>query len=106
MLEAKPKVSDLIKAVVMNNPKSVNTILHSGVNPNGTLDADEISPLHYAAQNDAYLVIPLLVEAGANVHAETEPDGYTPLDIALLHENYKSTQILMAYMKDRQMIPN
>lgn len=90
-------LNQLIEAVIENNPRKVNTILSTGINPNLAEDKAGITPLHYAAQNDALLVIPLLIEAGANIHAETKPEGHTPLDIALLHGHGKVAQTLLAY---------
>ncbi len=90
-------IDQLIQAVIDNDPKLVNELLNEGLNPNSCLDTALVTPLHHAAQNDSLEVIPLLVEAGADLDAETEPDGYTPLDIALLHEHSKVAQLLMAY---------
>lgn len=97
MKERKSSLSQLIDAVIANNPKQVNKILGKGVNPNHSADPAAITPLHYAAQNNSLLVIPLLIEAGADLDAETEPDGYTALDIALLHGHNKVAQTLLAY---------
>lgn len=87
----------LINAVIANDPDTVNKLLNAGIDPNDSLDESSVTPLHYAAQNNALLVVPLLVEAGANLYAKTDPDGLTPLEIAIMHGNHKVTQILLAY---------
>lgn len=91
-------LQQLIKAVIDNDPKKVNTLLNKGVDPNDSLDDDSITPLHYAAQHDALEVVPLLIAAGADVHAATYPDHYTALDIAVLHEHFRLVKLLLAYL--------
>ena len=90
-------INQLIEAVIANDVDDVNELLHKGADPNAYLDSAAITPLHYAAQNDCILVIPLLIEAGADVFAQTEPDGYTPIEIATLHGHEKVAQVLLAY---------
>lgn len=87
----------LIEAVIDNDVEAVNKLLNRGIDPNLSLDDANITPLHFAAQGNCLEVIPVLVNAGANVHAETEPDGQTPLDIALLHKHDRIVQLLIAY---------
>lgn len=87
----------LIGAVLENDVDKVNELLHQGADPNHTLDDAGISALHHAAQNNSLHVIPLLIEAGALLFAQTEPEGFTPLDVALMHGNEKVAQLLLAY---------
>lgn len=87
----------LINAVIANDADTVNELLNAGIDPNDVLDEANITPLHYAAQNDSLLVVPLLIEAGADLYALTEPEGLTPLELAIMHGNYQVTQILLAY---------
>ena len=97
---------NLIKAVIENNVEHVNEFLNQGIDPNNTLDAAHVTPLHFAAQNNSLEIIPLLIEAGADLHAQTEPDGQTPLDIALLHQHEKVVQILIAYSNNTDASEN
>jgi len=90
----------LIKAVINNDVRRVGELLNQGANPNTVMDTDNVTPLHYAAQNNALEVIPLLVEAGALLEAQTEPDGHTATEIAFLHGNHRIAQTLIAYLND------
>lgn len=90
----------LIDAVIENDVEAVNAILNRGFNPNQSLDTARVTPLHFAAQNGALEVIPLLVEAGADICACTQPEGQTPLDVALLHRHEAVVQILLAYLSE------
>ncbi len=90
----------LIDAIISNDVEVVNTILNTGFNPNQALDEAHVTPLHFAAQNGALEVIPLLVEAGADICACTQPEGQTPLDVALLHNHEPVVQILLAYLSN------
>lgn len=92
--------SDLIQAVIKNDVVLVSSLLNRGANPNVTLDHANVTPLHYAAQNNALEVIPLLVEAGAMLDAQTEPDGYTPIEIAFIHGHHRIAQALIAYINE------
>jgi len=90
----------LVRAVVNNDVRKVSDLLNQGADPNNTLDTDNITALHYAAQSNSLEVIPLLVEAGAFLEAQTEPDGYTALEIAFLHRHDKIAQTLIAYLNE------
>lgn len=90
----------LIEAVISNDVKKVSELLNRGADPNSTLDTASITPLHYAAQNNALEVIPLLVEAGAVLEAQTEPDGYTATEVAFIHGNHRLAQALIAYINE------
>lgn len=89
----------LIDAVIHNDPHRVNQLLSEGTNPNGSPDVAGVTPLHFAAQNNALLVLPLLIEAGADLFAETK-DHYTPLDVAIMHNHEKIVQALLAYEQE------
>jgi ankyrin repeat protein len=71
----------LIDAIIHNDVKKVKQLLEQGVDPNSTLDKAHITPLHYAAQNDAREIAQLLFTAGATLESQTD-EGQTPLDIA------------------------
>lgn len=97
-MEENKAVEQLIDAIIENDPVRVNQLLNSGCDPNACLDVARVSPLHFAAQNGSLEVIPLLVEAGADICACTQPEGQTPLDVALLHKHEPVVQILLAYL--------
>ncbi len=88
---------DLIKAILKNNIKKVQQLLESGSDPNAYEDCDKITPLHFAAQKNDLLVAALLIDAGANVHAESYPEGETPLDVAKLHRHKEMIELLSHY---------
>lgn len=93
----------LIAAVIHNDAKTVEQILSTGVDPNACQDAANVTPLHFAAQHNAIAVVGLLITAGANIHARTEPDGQTPLDIAILHGHKEIREIFEEF--SRKMPP-
>lgn len=100
-MEQKNKIlaNDLIEAVIHNDSFMVSDLLTRGVDPNYSLDDACVTPLHYAAQSNSLEVIPLLVQAGAKVDAQTHPDGLTPIDMAAVHDHYKVLQVLIAYLQ-------
>ena len=55
------KIQALIDAVIIDDVHTVKKLLESGINPNCTLDSDYITPLHFAAQNNSWQVIPLFL---------------------------------------------
>ncbi len=92
---------DLISAVQENNVEQVKSLLDEGADPNHTLDQANVTALHYAAQHNALNCIPLLVDAGADLYAKTEPDGQIPVEISLLHQHRQVTQLLMHYLQNK-----
>lgn len=93
----KKQLQQLIKAVTKSDPSRVNRLLNQGVDPNACLDDDAVTALHYAAQYNAINVVPLLIAAGADINAMTFPDGYTPLELALVHKHFRFAQLLLMY---------
>lgn len=85
---------NLIDAVIENDIKAVQKLLAEGADPNLILDIARITPLHFAAQNNAVAAAELLINAGADLRAKIDPEGLTPLDIAKLHENKEMIQLL------------
>jgi len=75
---------NLIDAVVKNDTRAVSKLLANGIDPNIIEDEANVTPLHYAAQNNSLEAALKLIIAGARVNAVTE-DGYIPLDIAVLN---------------------
>lgn len=100
MEDKKTLANHLIHAVIDNDVTLVTNLLNKGADPNHTLDISQVTALHYAAQSNSLEVIPLLVEAGAFLEAQTEPDGYTALEVAFLHGHNKIAQTLMAYLNE------
>jgi ankyrin repeat protein len=90
----------LVNAVINNNVQRVGSLLNRGADPNSILDKACVTPLHHAAQNNALEVIPLLIEAGALLEAQTEPEGYTATEIAFSHGNDRIAQALIAYINE------
>ncbi|CAH1249158.1 ANKRD53 [Branchiostoma lanceolatum] len=57
-----------------------------------------LTPLHLAAEHGLLNVVKLLVEAGADIHAETPNTGLTPLDMA----EHGGKQDVVNYLKERR----
>ena len=88
----------LIKAVIHNDVSLVKVLLCAGEDPNRCLDSAKVTPLHFAAQHNALEIIPILITAGANIHAKTVPDGQSPLDIAKLCGHQDMVELLENYV--------
>jgi ankyrin repeat protein len=100
-MEIRTELSNsLITAIIENNVSKVNELLNRGADPNYISDKAKVTPMHYAAQHNALEVIPLLVEAGAYIDSKTEPEGLTPLEIAMMHGHDRVVQLLVAYYSD------
>ena len=93
---------ELIAAVIHNNADQVETLLSDGADPNHCLDEANVTPLHFAAQHNALDVVKLLITAGANLYARTNPDGQTPLEIAKINGHKEMETLLKTYI---QQIP-
>ena len=85
---------DLIDAVIANDADTVKCLLEQGADPNKCDEGTNITPLHFAAQNNSLDVVSLLVAAGANLKAADEDDGDTPLAIARLHQHQEMVTLL------------
>lgn len=88
------EIEQLIEAVVDNNLTLIKDLLQKGVDPNDYIDDAKLRPLHFAAQNNSLEAAKLLITAGADVNACTEPDGETALDIAKLYGHKKFVDFL------------
>ncbi len=97
MTERASLIDQLIQAVIENDPEAINELIRQGADPNGSLDDDQVTPIHYAAQYGSLESIPVLVHAGADVKATTTPDGTTAVDLAISHGHTKVTQVLLSY---------
>lgn len=91
--------AELINAVIDNDTVAVGDVLAEGLDPNISIDPACITALHYAAQSNSVEVIPILLEYGADISAQTEPDGYKPIDIAVLHGHDTIVQLLTSYLQ-------
>lgn len=76
----------LIQAISENRVEDVRHWIKTGMDVNETLDSENISPLHFAAQHPNGEIIELLLNAGANPLAKTR-GGQTALSIAELYNN-------------------
>ena|SRR3990167_359282 len=86
----------LLDAVIGNQAHTVKRLLEQGADPNFFEDESLIRPLHFAALYDSPDVVPLLVMAGADVHATTEYDD-TPLMIAERHSHPNVARVLKRF---------
>jgi len=91
--------TSIIDAVINNDANLVKQLLDQGIDPNTTMDVAKVTPLHFAAQNNALNAAPVLIQAGANLRAKIDPEGMTPLDIAKLHKNQDMVELLEKFMK-------
>ena len=83
----------VIEAIIDDDADSLCQLLESGEDPNMTIDWAKITPLHFAAQNNAFRAVEILLRAGANVSAKTL-QGETPYDVAILHNNFSLAKYL------------
>lgn len=88
---------DLIEAVIHNNVIALRECLVNGSDPNHCEDRANVTPLHHAAQHNAVDVVELLITAGANIHAQTLPEGETPLDVAIKFKHHEMIAVLEHY---------
>lgn len=95
---------DLITATIENNIDEVKRLLELGVDPNIYLDDAKLTPLHFAAQNNAIEIAMLLLEAGADPFASTSPDDETALNIANLHQHQQMVSLLVSYMSETESV--
>lgn len=93
------ELENLIDAIITKNIKRVAYLLQKGIDPNGYLDSAKLQPLHFAAQSNFLEAAELLITAGADPNARTEPDHETPLDMAKLHSSQKLIDLLLRYVR-------
>jgi ankyrin repeat protein len=87
-------MDQFINAIIKNNITEVSSLLSEDASlANACQDDAKVTPLHFAAQNNAVDCALALINAGANIHAKTA-DGLTPLDIATLHQRDKIIALL------------
>ncbi|QLH42596.1 MAG: ankyrin repeat domain-containing protein [Coxiellaceae bacterium] len=90
----RPIDNALIDAVADNDTQKVRELLEQGANPNIVIDDALITPLHFAAQNNAREIALLLYTAGADLNSMTD-DGETPIDIAKEFGHSALAQLLL-----------
>lgn len=86
----------LIEAVISNDPKAVQHLIEQGADPNCFEDEAQIRPLHFASLYNAAKVIPMLILAGADIHAVTEYSD-TPLTVAKRHNHQQALNALSTF---------
>ena len=88
------EIANLIDAINSLDMATVKRLLQGGVSPCGVLDSANVTPLHFAAQQNAIGIIRLLLSSGADRAAMTQPDGQTAFDIAKLHGHKEAMALL------------
>lgn len=83
----------LIDAVKANDVAAVRALLGKKVDVNA-VQADGTTALHWAVEEDALEIVPLLIRAGANVKA-TNRYGASPLWLASLNGNARTIEMLL-----------
>ena len=76
-----PDDKALLDATKRGDVVAVQSLLHEGADPNAA-QGDGLSALHLAAQGGNLEIAKLLIDARANVEAETRIGAYTPLHLA------------------------
>lgn len=100
------EVGELINAIINHDSCKVNELLNAGIDPNKSIDSNQITALHFAAQINALTIVPLLIQAGADIDAQTEPNGQTALDIACAHKHIKMVDLLINYANNKSTRAN
>lgn len=83
LIESKEDIKKFIqlrKAIISDDSEKVSALLEAGLNPNSYEDANQFTPLHIAALYGASKSIPVLLGAGADLHARTD-DGISVFDM-------------------------
>ncbi|MFH1643757.1 MAG: ankyrin repeat domain-containing protein [bacterium] len=82
-------------AAIKGDIEEIKRLLKSRwIDVNNTEDDNNYTPLHKAAFGGNIDVVKLLIDSGANIHAETY-DGKTPLWEAVLNNNYEIANYLI-----------
>ncbi len=83
-----------IEAIIADDGARVEELLHRGISANQCEDGAMVTPLHIAAQYNALQCAKILIQAGAEVDAETV-DGITPLEVARIHFHEDMVALLL-----------
>ncbi len=65
---------------------------------------NEFTPLHSAAMLGHAAACEVLLEAGADVNAQTQPQGYAPLHSAAFAGHVEAIRVLLAHGADRRLL--
>ncbi|MGZ3306280.1 MAG: ankyrin repeat domain-containing protein, partial [Asticcacaulis sp.] len=82
-------------AVLFEDADMTGLLLKAGADADVVLDAEEMRPLHIAAQEGFAAGLGLLLDAGAQIDAETV-DGETALLICVRRQKFKAVELLIA----------
>jgi len=80
-ISERKKLIRFMQAIRKQDIETVKKMLEQGVDANGYEDRAKFTPLHVAATYGVTEIIPLLINAGANVDNETD-DHLKPADFA------------------------
>jgi len=70
----------------------------------GAVRGNRFTPLHCAVMNGHSSVCTVLIKVGANVNAQTDPQGYAPLHTAAFGGHVEAVRALLAGGADRSML--
>jgi ankyrin repeat protein len=87
-----------ITAIEINNPRTAETLLRQGANPNVQL-SDGSTPLTYSITRNNASLVDVLLRAGADPE-KTDKNGETPLFLALKNKNDPLVRMLVVYGAD------
>ena len=65
---------------------------------------NNFTPLHSAAMQGHATVCQVLIDAGAGVNVQTDPQGYAPLHSAAFAGHVETIRVLLANGADREMV--
>ncbi len=96
---------DLIDAIIKNDQQEVAELLLKGCDPQQAEDAANVTPLHFAVQNNRLEIAHILLNAGANPLAQEGDGGDTPFDVAILMKDEKMISLLTWFIKQQEEAP-
>ncbi len=96
---------NLVEAVLNNDLTEVTNLLSKGFDPNEAEDEANVTPLHFAVQNNRLEIAHILLNAGANPLAQEGDGGDTPFDVAILMKDEKMISLLTWFIKQQEEAP-
>ncbi len=94
LVVATPAESPVADAAMAGDTDAVRTLLRQAADVNAA-QADGMTALHWAAENDAAELAEMLIYAGANLEAGTRLGAYRPLHIASKAGNANAVRVLL-----------